>query len=154
VVLVVNPWRAEVDLGGAKRRLAQQLQGLDVLLSHALLLLRIPPSRPPTYRCRVNCSYTDTMASFSIRAFIPPLKRRCLPLQTTRRYAVQAPGAPMMEIFSGQQKWLQKERAAADKETSRSVDYLRDEVASRLCERVLVRGVRPWRRTTADDRRT
>jgi len=44
----------------------------------------------------------------------------------------------MMEIFSGQQKWLQKERAAADKENSRGVDYLRDEVASRLCERVLV----------------
>jgi NADH dehydrogenase [ubiquinone] 1 alpha subcomplex assembly factor 5 len=44
----------------------------------------------------------------------------------------------MLEIFSGQQKWMQKERAAADAETSRSVDYLRDEVASRLCERVLV----------------
>jgi len=44
----------------------------------------------------------------------------------------------MMEIFSAQQKWMQKERAASDKETSRGVDYLRDEVASRLCERVLV----------------
>jgi hypothetical protein len=44
----------------------------------------------------------------------------------------------MMEIFSGQQKWMQKERAAANTESSRSVDYLRDEVASRLCERVLV----------------
>ncbi|KAF1935644.1 S-adenosyl-L-methionine-dependent methyltransferase [Clathrospora elynae] len=77
------------------------------------------------------------MTTFSIRAFIPPLTRRCLPLQATRRYAVQAPGAPMLEIFSGQQKWMQKERAASDTETSRSVDYLRDEVASRLCERVL-----------------
>jgi NADH dehydrogenase [ubiquinone] 1 alpha subcomplex assembly factor 5 len=43
----------------------------------------------------------------------------------------------MMEIFSHQQKWMQKERAARNTETSRSVDYLRDEVASRLCERVL-----------------
>ena len=43
-----------------------------------------------------------------------------------------------MEIFSNQQKWMQKERAAASVEASRSVDYLRDEVASRLCERVLV----------------
>jgi len=44
----------------------------------------------------------------------------------------------MLEIFSAQQKWMQKERAAKDVETSRGVDYLRDEVASRLCERVLV----------------
>lgn len=79
------------------------------------------------------------MASFSIRAFIPPLRRPCLPLQTTRRYAVQAPGAPTLEIFSGRQKWMQKERAASDVEMSRSVDYLRDEVASRLCERILVK---------------
>ncbi|KAF2125894.1 S-adenosyl-L-methionine-dependent methyltransferase [Dothidotthia symphoricarpi CBS 119687] len=77
------------------------------------------------------------MTTFSIRAFIPPLTRRCVPLQTTRRYAVQAPGAPTLEIFSNQQKWMQKERAASNAETSRSVDYLRDEVASRLCERVL-----------------
>jgi NADH dehydrogenase [ubiquinone] 1 alpha subcomplex assembly factor 5 len=43
-----------------------------------------------------------------------------------------------MEIFSNQHKWMQKERAAANTEASRSVDYLRDEVASRLCERILV----------------
>jgi NADH dehydrogenase [ubiquinone] 1 alpha subcomplex assembly factor 5 len=78
------------------------------------------------------------MNTLSIRAFIPPLTRRCLPLQATRRYAVQAPGAPTMEIFSNQHKWQQKERAAANTELSRSVDYLRDEVASRLCERILV----------------
>ncbi|KAF2201829.1 S-adenosyl-L-methionine-dependent methyltransferase [Delitschia confertaspora ATCC 74209] len=42
-----------------------------------------------------------------------------------------------MEIFSQRQKWMQKERAASDTEHSRNVDYLRDEVASRLCERVL-----------------
>lgn len=106
------------------------------------LLALARPSSTPAISNPVAQSIPDpagTMATFSVRAFIPPLRRRCLPLQTTRRYAVQAPGAPMMEIFSGQQKWLQKERAAADRETSRSVDYLRDEVASRLCERVLVR---------------
>jgi hypothetical protein len=81
------------------------------------------------------------MTTFSIRAFIPPLTRRCVPLQATRRYAVQAPGAPMLEIFSNQQKWQQKERAASNAELSRSVDYLRDEVASRLCERIMVRQV-------------
>ena len=78
------------------------------------------------------------MNTLSVRAFIPPLTRRCLPLQATRRYAMQAPGAPTLEIFSNQHKWMQKERAASNVESSRSVDYLRDEVASRLCERVLV----------------
>ena len=71
------------------------------------------------------------MPTLSIRPFIPPLTRRCLPLCATRRYAVQAPGAPTLEIFSHHQKWMQKERAAANVEASRRVDYLRDEVASR-----------------------
>jgi NADH dehydrogenase [ubiquinone] 1 alpha subcomplex assembly factor 5 len=78
------------------------------------------------------------MNTCSIRAFIPPLMRRCASLQVTRRYAIQAPGAPTFEIFSNQHKWQQKERAASNAELSRSVDYLRDEVASRLCERILV----------------
>lgn len=82
------------------------------------------------------------VSALSIRAFIPPLTRQCLPLQATRRYAVQAPGAPTLEIFSNQQKWMQKERAASNTESSRSVDYLKDEVASRLCERILVRHCR------------
>ncbi|KAF2175661.1 S-adenosyl-L-methionine-dependent methyltransferase [Zopfia rhizophila CBS 207.26] len=77
------------------------------------------------------------MNTFSIRAFIPPLTLRFIPIRATRRYAVQAPGAPTFEIFSHQHKWMQKERAAADAQTSRNVDYLRDEVASRLCERLL-----------------
>ncbi|KAJ4360910.1 uncharacterized protein N0V89_001479 [Didymosphaeria variabile] len=77
------------------------------------------------------------MNTFSIRAFIPPLTRRAVPLRTTRCYAVQAPGAPTVEIFSQQHKWMQKERAARNVEASRGVDYLRDEVASRLCERLL-----------------
>ena len=78
------------------------------------------------------------MATLSIRAFIPPLARRCIPRQSLRRYAVQAPGAPTLEIFSAQHKWMQKERAAKNVEESRNVDYLRDEVANRLCERLLV----------------
>ncbi|KAF2259249.1 S-adenosyl-L-methionine-dependent methyltransferase [Lojkania enalia] len=77
------------------------------------------------------------MNSFSVRSFIPPLTRRCMPLRVTRPYAIQAAGAPTLEIFSHQHKWMQKERAAADTETSRKVDYLRDEIASRLCERLL-----------------
>lgn len=54
-----------------------------------------------------------------------------------RSYAVQAPGAPTVEVFDAHAKWLQKERAAADVPQSRQVDYLRDEVAARLCDRIL-----------------
>ena len=54
-----------------------------------------------------------------------------------RTYAVQAPGAPTVEVFSSHTKHLQKERAASATSQSRQVDYLRDEVASRLCDRIL-----------------
>ncbi|MCJ1452716.1 hypothetical protein MMC28_003059 [Mycoblastus sanguinarius] len=47
------------------------------------------------------------------------------------------PGAPMLQVFNDNTKHLQRERAASDIETSRRVDYLRDEVAARLCERLL-----------------
>ena len=54
-----------------------------------------------------------------------------------RGYAVQAPGAPSLQIFNRHTKYLQRERAASDPDASRQVDYLRDEVALRLCERLL-----------------
>ena len=44
----------------------------------------------------------------------------------------------MLEVFNGKVKRMQKERAGMDVEESRKVDYLRDEVAMRLCERLLV----------------
>lgn len=44
----------------------------------------------------------------------------------------------MLQVFNDKTKYLQRERAAADVEASRRVDYLRDEVADRLCERLLV----------------
>ncbi|KAK3174217.1 hypothetical protein OEA41_001461 [Lepraria neglecta] len=43
----------------------------------------------------------------------------------------------MLQVFNDQIKHLQRERAASDAEASRRVDYLRDEVATRLCERLL-----------------
>ena len=49
----------------------------------------------------------------------------------------------MLQVFNDNTKYLQRERAAADVEASRSVDYLRDEVADRLCERLLVRSPDP-----------
>ena len=54
-----------------------------------------------------------------------------------RTYAVQAGGSPIVEVFDSHTKWLQKERAAANVKQSRQVDYLRDEVAARLCDRLL-----------------
>jgi NADH dehydrogenase [ubiquinone] 1 alpha subcomplex assembly factor 5 len=44
----------------------------------------------------------------------------------------------MIEIFNRKAKHLQKDRAARNVEESRKTDYLKDEVALRLCERLLV----------------
>ncbi|KAL1305604.1 hypothetical protein AAFC00_007205 [Neodothiora populina] len=54
-----------------------------------------------------------------------------------RGYAVQNPGAPTVSVFSNESKHLQRTRAATDVNESRAVDYLRDEVAARLCTRLL-----------------
>ena len=51
---------------------------------------------------------------------------------------MQAPGSPTLQIFDRQAKFLQKERAATAVQTSRQADYLKDEVAARLSERLLV----------------
>ncbi|KAJ8066382.1 hypothetical protein OCU04_005449 [Sclerotinia nivalis] len=75
------------------------------------------------------------MKSLTIRPFLPrPLTRR---LCIFRNYAVQSPGSPTLQVFDRHTKYLQKERAALDKEKSRQVDYLKDEVAMRLSERLL-----------------
>ncbi|RMZ86605.1 hypothetical protein DV736_g6169, partial [Chaetothyriales sp. CBS 134916] len=64
---------------------------------------------------------------------ISALRRRLQP----RPYAVQAPGRPSLHVFNQDIKFLQKERAAAHVEHSRSADYLKDEVARRLVDRLL-----------------
>ena len=76
----------------------------------------------------------------SLRAFranVP--QRRFAANANIRTYASQTPGNPMLEVFNRKTKHLQKERAAKNVEESRKVDYLKDEVAMRLCERLLVR---------------
>ncbi|MCJ1372560.1 hypothetical protein MMC20_003785 [Loxospora ochrophaea] len=65
---------------------------------------------------------------------LPALRRRPPP---SRAYAIQSPGAPTLQVFNSNTKYLQKERAASDPETSRKVDYIKDEVAARLCDRLL-----------------
>lgn len=73
----------------------------------------------------------------SLRA-VPRPNISCALSQSSRSYAVQAPGAPRFQVFNRRTKWLQKERAAANPEESRQTDYLKDEVAFRLSERLLV----------------
>lgn len=68
----------------------------------------------------------------------PPLFRQQF-CETTRSYAVQAPGAATLEVFNRRTKLLQKERAGRNIKLGRKVDYLKDEVAFRLSERLLVR---------------
>ncbi|KAH8600895.1 S-adenosyl-L-methionine-dependent methyltransferase [Bisporella sp. PMI_857] len=66
-----------------------------------------------------------------------PISTQPIVKQICRSYAVQAPGNPTLQIFNRRTKYLQKERAAANVERSRQVDYLKDEVAARLSERLL-----------------
>merc|ERR1711939_996596 len=76
------------------------------------------------------------MKPATLRPFLPrpALRRRvCI----SRSYAVQSPGLPTLQVFNRHTKYLQRERAAANTERSRQVDYLKDEVAMRLSERLL-----------------
>ncbi|KAL8692387.1 MAG: hypothetical protein Q9218_002577 [Villophora microphyllina] len=77
------------------------------------------------------------MKPASLRPFLPrpALRRRRI---QSRPYAIQAPGTPALQVFDTTAKHLQRECAASNAEASRKVEYLRDEVASRLCERLLV----------------
>ncbi|GAM84887.1 hypothetical protein ANO11243_028890 [Dothideomycetidae sp. 11243] len=61
-----------------------------------------------------------------------------LVLPTPRRaYAIQAPGAPIAHVFNNTQKTSQRSRAALNPSLSRSVDYVRDEIGTRLVTRLL-----------------
>ena len=75
----------------------------------------------------------------SLRPLLPRSAIRRRQLLPSRHYAMQASGAPMLQVFNDTTKQLQRERAAADADGSREVDYVRDKVASILCERLLVR---------------
>lgn len=73
------------------------------------------------------------------RACLPQrLRLYTTPLCARRTYAFQAPGGAVFKVFNSRAKWHQKERAAANPELSRQADYLKDEVAMRVCERLLV----------------
>ncbi|OBT82173.1 hypothetical protein VE02_09186 [Pseudogymnoascus sp. 03VT05] len=87
--------------------------------------------KPLALRPLLRCRRPVILSSFpSIRSPSPFTPR-------TRTYAVQAPGAPTLQVFNSHVKHLQKERAASKPEQSREVDYLRDEIATRLADRLL-----------------
>ncbi|KAJ2974373.1 hypothetical protein NQ176_g6090 [Zarea fungicola] len=68
-----------------------------------------------------------------------PLQRNA-PLfeQPSRRsYAVASAASPRFQVFSKRTKWLQKERAGSNVNEGRQADYLKDEVARRVTERLL-----------------
>lgn len=55
----------------------------------------------------------------------------------------------MLEVFNRKSKTMQKDRAARNVEEGRKVDYIKDEVAMRLCERLLVLLLQPMSDSTA-----
>ncbi|KAI7859632.1 S-adenosyl-L-methionine-dependent methyltransferase [Circinella umbellata] len=54
-----------------------------------------------------------------------------------RHYATAAHGAANFQVFNRDVKRMQKDRAASNVETSRTVDYLKDEVAARVADRLM-----------------
>lgn len=91
--------------------------------------------------CNNRTNYTQhNKMNTSLRTITRATRARRSPLLNTqpyRSYAVQSPGTPAIEVFDSRTKWQHKERAASLPSQSRKVDYLRDEVAARLCDRLL-----------------
>ncbi|KAK2591174.1 hypothetical protein QQS21_011130 [Conoideocrella luteorostrata] len=58
-------------------------------------------------------------------------------VSSRRTYAIHSSSAPRFQVFNRRTKWLQKERVASRPEESRQADYLKDEVAIRVSERLL-----------------
>lgn len=86
------------------------------------------------------CAPSFAMMRRSFRA-VPRAGSLCA-LINRRSYAVQAAGAPRFQVFNRRTKWLQRERAASNPDEGRQADYLKDEIAMRVSERLLVSAVR------------
>ncbi|PWY76603.1 methyltransferase domain-containing protein [Aspergillus eucalypticola CBS 122712] len=84
--------------------------------------------RPALRSPRISTKRTPTYTLSSLSSSSCPSRRT---------YASQTPGNPVMEIFNRKTKHMQKDRAARNVEESRKTDYIKDEVAMRLCERLL-----------------
>jgi NADH dehydrogenase [ubiquinone] 1 alpha subcomplex assembly factor 5 len=77
------------------------------------------------------------------------LTRRCSPQNHARSYAAISASSPSTntvgpyQVFDRRAKMIQRDRAALRDhgKRSRTVDYVRDEVAERMLERFLVRSI-------------
>ncbi|OAA52712.1 Methyltransferase type 12 [Beauveria brongniartii RCEF 3172] len=83
--------------------------------------------------CRQSLnSAARALPRLSLHPSTPPTPELC-----RRTYAVASSAAPRFQVFNRRTKWLQKERAGANVEQGRQADYLKDEVAMRVAERLL-----------------
>ncbi|KAK8086644.1 Arginine-hydroxylase NDUFAF5 [Apiospora phragmitis] len=78
-----------------------------------------------------------TVSRFQLLRGAKGVRASCWSSGARRSYAFTTAGPPVHEVFNTRTKWLQKERAASNLEESRIADYLKNEVAVRLCERLL-----------------
>ena len=129
--------------------------------------MKPPPLRPllppPALRRRSlgysSSTFAPASAPYNVSTFSSPLNFRSYsphptstpvfrrPKHTSkvhqdRAYAIQTSTPLTLQVFNAATKHEQRERAALNVEASRRVDYLRDEVATRLCERILVQSHR------------
>jgi hypothetical protein len=77
------------------------------------------------------------------RVLTKTLPRVASSIISSRNYAIIPPSAPAPEaagfqVFHREAKRKQKDRAAINVEESRVVDYLKDEIAARVADRLLV----------------
>lgn len=85
-------------------------------------------------------SASRALPRLSLNRYAPPNVQQQQQQQLGRRpYAVASSAAPRFQVFNRRTKWLQKERSGANVEAGRQADYLKDEVAMRVAERLLVR---------------
>ncbi|KAJ6786378.1 hypothetical protein PWT90_02865 [Aphanocladium album] len=81
---------------------------------------------------RTSNSAARVLPRLSLNRCTPPAAQL-----TCRTYAVASNAAPRFQVFNRRTKWLQKERAGFNVEEGRQADYLKDEVAVRVAERLL-----------------
>lgn len=93
-------------------------------------------ARPLLHNGRSTATTSSSCSSQSLAAN-PGAAATTASITARRTYAFQAAAPPLHQVFNRRTKWLQKERAASDVGQSRTADYLKDEVAIRLCERLL-----------------
>lgn len=89
-----------------------------------------PPTHPE--RKKNTLLFLPTMFATTIRH---------LTRQTRRNYVTTAQA---FNVFDRKAKLLQKDRAASNIEESRTVDYLKDEIAARVADRLLVLNKKNW----------